>query len=155
MYHTLNAAFHSFFNEFQRHSGCLRESLRQTEVFPLSTAKQQCRLSWGFPSNLLCLFFPQTQMTPAFSQQDPQHPPSGTFPLPSLSARRSASSWPQAGLASWPWPPHRDLPVPSAEPPALLAHPSSTASFPRNPSPPHPGGSSRGQDCIFRLTPRS
>lgn len=161
MYQTHNAAFHSFLNNFQRDSGCLCENLRQTNKQKcflwetLSNAKQQCWVSLGFSSNLLCFFFPKTRTMPAFSQQDLQHPPSGTCPLPSLSTRGSAellaTGWPGQLAVT----PHRDLPVPLAESPASLTHPGSTASFPRNPSQPQTGSSTRGQDCIFRPTLRT
>jgi len=44
----------------------------------MSTAKQNRQVSWGFPFNLLCFFFPKTQTRTAYPQQDLQHPHSRT-----------------------------------------------------------------------------
>lgn len=158
MYQTLNAVFHSFLNRFQRDSGCSYENFRQAN-------KQKCFL-WVLQSNNAG--FPQAShptcsASSSLRPEQRQHSPSRAFsilpavPSHSLPCPQEAqqSCWPQAGLANWLWPPCRDLPVPSVEPPASLAHPTSTVSFPSFPSQPLTGSSTQGQGCIFRPTPRT
>lgn len=116
----------------------------------MSTAEQQRWVSWGFPSNLLCIFFPKTQTMPASSQQHLQHPRGRTFSIqpagPSRSLRhpqkarlgwqplmpRQAQSYqPRAGQLAGA--PSRHLSIPLVGPPSSLARPSSAADFPQAP----------------------
>lgn len=133
MYQTLNAVFHSFLNKFQRDSGCLREnSGKQTKVFLLCTGNNA-----GFPGAP----HPTCSASSSLIPKQRQHSPSRIFSI--LPAEHSQSlpcpqearqrSWPQAGLASWLWPPHRDLPVPSASHQPCSLIPVPLPAFPETP----------------------
>lgn len=155
MYQTLNAVFHSFLNKFQRDSGCLRENLgKQTKVFALCAGNNA-----GFPgaphptcSASFSLRPKQRQCSPSrtFSSLPAEH--SHSLPCPQEAQQRC---WPRAGLASWLWPPHRDLPVPSVSHQPRLLIPVPLPAFPETPHNLMQGSSTQGQDCISRPTRRT
>lgn len=132
---------------------------KQTKVFCMSTAEQQCWVSWGFPSNLLCIFFPKTQTTPASSQQDLQHPPSRTFTLPSPSPKGSAglaATHAEAGTelptVGWPagWGSQQGPVRPLGGATILTCSSQFHCRFSPSPSQLHAGSSTGGHNHIFR-----
>lgn len=117
---------------------------KQTMMFSMATAKQQCWVCYSFLPNLFWLLFPRTETAPASSQRCLHTP----FPIPKrlgwaghhgcCDGRRATS----CRLASWLRALGRDLSVPAAGPPPSLAPLSFAAEFPKKASQLHAGSSS-------------